>query len=121
MATGDFKNGTNLIGKILASQQVPGSETTVYTVPASSYTRITQGVICNVSGASVNVSLSVVPSGGTAGGTNRVISVYSLTAGNSLSLADYLRGAILGPGDFVSVLASAGSAIDITLTGVVSS
>src|SRR4029077_7428246 len=112
MATGDFKNGANLIAKVLCATQVAAAETTVYTVPANSHVKIAHGVITNVSGSTVNVSVSVVPSGGSASTANRIISVFPLTAGNSLSMKDYLVGAMLGPGDFISVLPSAATAID---------
>lgn len=121
MATGDFKSGTNLVGKLLCSTQVGNTETTVYTVPANTYVKVSHGVLTNVSAAAVTVSVALVPSGGTADGTHRIVYQYSLAAGDSLSLADYLAGAMLGPGDFISVLASAASAVDVVITGAVSS
>jgi hypothetical protein len=121
MATGDFKNGANLIGKILCSTQVGNAETTVYTVPANTHVKVSHGVITNVSAAAVSVSVALVPSGGAADGTHRIIYQYSLAAGDSLSLDDYLANAMLGPGDFISVLASAAAAIDVVITGAVSS
>lgn len=122
MATGDFKTGSNLIGKILCATQVPtAAETTVYTVPASTYVKVAHGVLTNVSASAVTVSVSLVPSGGTADGTHRIVSQFSLPAGDSLPLKDYIAGAMLGPGDFISVSPSAVNAIDVVISGAVSS
>jgi hypothetical protein len=121
VTAGDFKNGTNLIGKLLCSVQVPAAETTVYTVPANTFVKLAHGVVTNVSVAAVTVSVALVPSGSAADGTHRIIHQYSLPAGDSLSLKDYIANAMLGPGDFISVLASAANAIDVVITGAVSS
>lgn len=119
--TADFKQGTNLVGRILASGQIAGtSDTTIYTVPASSAVKVATAVICNISGSAVTVSVSVVPSGGSVDGTHKVISGYSLAAGDSTKLSE-IEGAMLDTGAFISLNCSAGSAIDYCLTGAVSS
>lgn len=118
----DFKQGTNLVGKVLAGGQLASGETTIYTVPVvpASATKISSAVLCNTSAAAVTVSVAVVPSGGTVDGTHRVVSGYSLAAGDSTTLPE-LVGAFLDAGAFVSINASAGAAVDYLLTGVVSS
>ncbi len=116
----DFKTGTNLAGKILAQGQLASGEQTAYTVPAQSAAKVASAVLCNTSGSPVTVSVSVVPSGGTAGATNRIVSAYPLAAGDSTPLPE-LVGAFLDAGAFVSINASAGSAVNYLLTGVVSS
>lgn len=105
--------------KVLCSTQVAGtSATTVYTTPSSTTTKIMQGTMCNTSGSSVNVSLSIIPSGGSSDGTHKVISTYALAAGDTLSLTPYIGGAMLAAGDFISVICSTGAVIDVVLTGV---
>jgi hypothetical protein len=72
--------------------------------------------------ASATVHLSVIKSGGTMGDTtHRVICNYSLAGSDSLSLAPYLGGAMLGPGDVIAAYASAAAAVDIVITGTVHS
>lgn len=119
--TADFKQGTALLGKILASGQLAGtSNTTVYTVPALSAVKIASATLTNISGAAVTVSVSVVPSGGTVDTTHRVVSAYSLAPSDSTLLMEFM-GALLDAGAFISVSASAGAAINYLITGVVSS
>lgn len=117
----DFKQGTTLLGKILASGQVPAAstDTTIYTVPASSATKIASGALSNVSGAAVLISVSVVPSGGTVDSTHKIVAGYSLAAGDSTTLPE-LTGAFLDAGAFISINASAAAAINYLLTGAVS-
>lgn len=117
----DFKQGTNLAGKILASGRVSGTTaTTVYTVPASSAVKIATAVLCNTSASAVTISVSVVPSGGTVDGTHVVVSNYSLAANDSVTLTE-LVGSLLDAGAFISVTCSTGAVITYTLTGAVSS
>lgn len=119
--TADFKLGTNLAGKILASGQLAGtSATTIYTVPAASAAKIATAVLCNTTSSAVTVSVSVVPSGGTVDGTHKIVSSYSLAGNDSTTLAE-LAGAFLDAGAFISVTAGTGSAVDYFLSGVVSS
>lgn len=55
-------------------------------------------------------------------GTHKVISGYSLAAGDTISQEDglaVLKGLMLGPGDFINVNAGVGSAVDVVLSGTV--
>ncbi len=118
----DFKQGTNLAGKILASGRVaPAStDTTVYTVPALSAVKVATAVLCNTSGSPATISVSVVPSGGTVDGTHKVVHNYVLAAGDSMPLPE-VAGAMLDAGAYVSVNSSIAAAVTYLLTGVVSS
>lgn len=110
---------TTVTPKVLASTRIGAtSATTVYTVPASTTAKIAQGSICNSSASAVNVSLSIVPAGGSVDGTHLVVSTYSLAAGDTLPLLGYIGGAMLGPSDFVSVTVSTINVIVVVLTGV---
>jgi hypothetical protein len=121
MPTADFKQGTNLVGKILASGQVPTTGATiVYTVPASSAAKIASAVLCNVTASAVTVTVAVVPSGQSVDGTRTILSAYSLAAGDSTSVTE-LVGAFMDAGAFISITASAGAAVNYLLTGAVSS
>jgi hypothetical protein len=63
------------------------------------------------------VSLSLVPTWGTADGTHSVISGYTLAANDTLSMRDYLTGAVLGLGDEIWITAGTANAITGVITG----
>ena len=104
---------------IVAAELTTTAETTVYTVPTNGAVKLAQASLCNTSGGAVNVSVSLVLSGGTAGVGNRVLSAYPLAAGDTLPLADFLGGHMLGQGDFISVLASVATAVTIVVSAAV--
>jgi hypothetical protein len=110
---------TSMLPGTLVSQQLPSGDHTVFTCPASTAVRIFHGTLCNVSGSAVTVSLSVVPNGGTLDGSHKAIAGFALAAGDTLSLKDYLTGAMLAPGDFISVNSSAATAVDVVISGLV--
>lgn len=117
----DFKQGTNLAGKILASGQVPNtSATAVYTVPAASAVKVASAVLSNITASAVTVTVAVVPSGQSLDGTRTIMPAYSLDPGDSTTLTE-LVGALLDTGAFISVTASSGAAINYLITGAVSS
>lgn len=118
----DFKQGSNLAGKILASGQVAAAttDTTVYTVPASSAAKIATAVLCNVGAGATTVSVSVVPSGVSLDATRRVVQAYTLTAGDTTSIAEIV-GAFLDAGAYISLNAGAATSVNYLITGVVSS
>jgi len=104
---------------VLYAGFVAGAETTIYTCPLASAVAINTATLCNTSGSTRTVSLSVVKAGGTAGSNNRV-AVVELEVSESC-VVDELMGLMLGPGDFISGLATAATSVSIVLTGAVSS
>jgi hypothetical protein len=113
-------SAASLIQKLIAAVQLTTTaETTVYTVPASTGVKLAQATLCNTSAGLVHVSLSLVPSGSTAGVANRILSAYPLAAGDSLPLADFLGGHMLGPGDFISVLADVANTVTVVASAAV--
>lgn len=106
--------------QVILSQQLATSEAALYTVPAATSVKVAQATLCNITASAVTVYLSIVKTGGTMGdGTHRVIAGYSIAANDTLSLKDYVGGAMLGPGDFIAGYAGTASAVDIVLTGTV--
>jgi hypothetical protein len=106
---------------VLVSQYVAATETTQYTCPAGSAVTIDSATVANDSGNSVDLRVSLVKSGGTAGTSNRVAvfkGTGTLGDGDSAVLSE-LKGHKLGPGDFISAIASAGSRAVLTLSGTV--
>lgn len=114
---------TQVTPKILCSLQIAAANAAqaVYTVPASTATTIKHGALCNTGAAGVAVTIAVVPSGGAADATHRVLSAYALAAGASLGLRDYLDGACLSEGDSISVTCDTAAVLAVVLTGTESS
>lgn len=120
--TANLIAATSLVPQTLAVTQpsVANTETTAYTVPPVSSLKIATASLCNTTGAPVTVNLSIVPSGGTAGLANRVISGYLLAAGDTLSLSAYLADALMQAGDFISRNDTA-TGVTLVITGAVGS
>lgn len=97
-------------------QGQPGtSEATLYTVPAATTVIVKQVVAANVSAAAATISLSLVPSGGTAGATNRLLGAVSIPANSSLSLD---LSQVMTAGDFLSASQGTAAAVTLTISGV---
>lgn len=111
----DLKTANSAIPKVLVAQQLTTAEVTYYTAATGKTTKLASAVFVNTTAGAINVWLSLVKTGGTAGDSNRVVHSTSLAAGARLDL-----GALgwLGPGDFVSAKASANTSIALVLTGV---
>jgi hypothetical protein len=110
-----------LKGQILYSGQLATTAATaVYTVPASTAVKLATCTICNTSAASVLVTVSLLKSGDTADSSHRVMSAYPLAAGDTVSLREYLSGAMLQEGESISVQAGTAAVLDVVLTGSVS-
>jgi len=98
------------------TQFVAGTgETTQYTTAVSTTTIVKNIVICNTTATERTLSLSAVPSGNSAGTANRILASYPI--------APYLTAFIdvhivLETGDFLSSIASAASAITVTISGL---
>ncbi|QYC54508.1 hypothetical protein PP508_gp29 [Gordonia phage Samman98] len=114
----NLMGASNALPQVLVSQQLASSETTQYTCPSATSVKLATATLTNTSASAVTVSVSVVKSGGTAGSANRVVSAYSLAAGDSIVISE-LAGVFLGPGDLVSTLAGTASAVALVMTGVV--
>lgn len=121
MANPAIQAVTATFGQILVSTQLATtSATSVYTVASSKTVKIAQGSLCNVSAAPVTVSVALLKSGDTDNGTHNIISGFILPAGETLELA-VLRGHMLGELEAISVTAGTAAAIDVVISGAVSS
>lgn len=122
MANPSIQAVTATFGQILYSGQLATtSATSVYTVPSGKTAKVAQGTVCNTSGSTVNVTVSLLKSGDTADSTHAVISGYPLAAGDTIALKDYIGGAMLAELEAISVTASTANVIDVVITGAVSS
>jgi hypothetical protein len=111
-----------MYGQILYSGQLATtSATTLYTVPAATTAKIATMTVCNTTSSAVTITVALLQSGQSADGTHSVVSGYSLGANDTLSLTGYIGGAMLATGEAISVTAGTASAIDVVITGAVSS
>jgi hypothetical protein len=106
--------------QVLVAQHLANSETTVYTVVASTSVILAGATLTNTSASAVTVSVSVVKTGGSAASSNRVLSGLSIAAGDSVLLHE-LSLHVLGPGDKISAIASTASTVAFVLSGYVTS
>jgi hypothetical protein len=116
--TQNLMDATSALPQVLVTSQLTTSEATYYTGPANSAVKISSARLTSTSGSAVTVSISLVKTGGTAGNSNRVLSSYSLAAGDGTDLPE-LKDAFLGPGDFISAIASSATSVTLVVSGVV--
>lgn len=88
---------------------------TLYTVPASTNTIIKNIMLCNTTAIDATLTIHFVPSAGTAGVTNKVISTYTVKANDTVVID---LSAVLSAGDTVQALQGTASAITTYLSGV---
>lgn len=91
------------------------TETTVYTVPASTTTIVKQIVVANVTGTAAVTSLSLVASGGTAGVTNRIYEQISIPANSTVT---FDLSQVMATGGFISIKQGTASSITTTISGI---
>lgn len=106
--------------QIITSQYAPNSQGTLYTSLPGVTTRIDKMTFTNTDTASQTISVNIVPSGGTAGGSNLITAAQAILAGQTFNDPN-CYGLYLNPGDFISVVASAASKIVIAVAGTLAS
>ena len=105
-------------GKVLYSGLLTTTNPTqLFVATGNGTVTITHGTVCNNSGSAVTVSVAVLKNGDSLDGTHYAISGYSLAAGDTLSLRDYLVGALLGHGDAIWATAGVANALSVILSG----
>lgn len=99
---------------LVEAAQAPNAQTTVYTAAAG-----TRVIIDKFQGysptAGVSLSVNIVGSGGSAGASNLLV-VKTFAAGEAYTFPE-LVGQILGPGDFISIIASSATTIVYRISG----
>ncbi|HSG61413.1 MAG TPA: hypothetical protein VLA24_08260 [Pseudomonadales bacterium] len=79
-------------------------------------TVIDKFTVTNNSAATQTISTNLVPNGGTAATSNRIINTRSIAAGECY-LCPELIGQVIEDGGFISTIASAASALTISAAG----
>lgn len=72
--------------------------------------------LSNTTGGAITVDLHLVPSGGTADATNKLLSGKSI-AGNATDTCPEIVGHILESGETIQAKASAGSSVNLRVSG----
>lgn len=98
----------------LSLNQLTTSSVTQYTVPGATTTRLTELLICNTDTVERTITVSLVPSTGSASAANRVISALPVPTGATVV---FQLNAVMLTGDFISAVASAPTAVNLYCSG----
>ena len=96
----------------ITNANVAATATTVYT--SSGNTVVSTLHLCNVTGSAAQISVRLVPSGGTPGANNTIYSNLTINA-NDTHISSTERF-VMGNGDFISATANTANAIISTVT-----
>ena len=97
------------------STAVGNTDTTMYTA-TNCRTIIDKVTATNYTGGAVTLSINMVPSAGAVASSNLILYLRSIAAGEDY-LCPELVGQILNSGDFISMIASAGTSISVRISG----
>ncbi len=103
-------------GCLIQSAPASTSQSTTYISPALTKTIIDKFTATNNDSSAHTLSVNLVPSGGTAGAANLVISSISVNSATCLEITA-IEGHVLEPGDFISTIASSANNIVIRSSG----
>jgi hypothetical protein len=102
--------------RLIAGSQIANVATTYYTATGVK-ARVDSCALTNTTGGAITASLYLVPSGGSAGVTNCVLSGKSLAAGETF-VPPGIIGQWLHDGGTIQALASAATSITLVASGV---
>lgn len=107
--------GVTTINRVTVYQGQPTtSSATVYTVPAATNVKLESIVLCNTTTTAATITISAVPSGGTAGTTNRILAGVSVAANSTVVVDAHVY---MAAADFIAALQGTTSAITVTISG----
>ena len=89
--------------RLVPGSQLTGAAVAYYTTPAAMRAVIRSALLVNTTGGAVVCTVHLVPSGGTAGATNCVISGYTLGNGQSYTCPE-LVNQVLEAGGMIQAL-----------------
>lgn len=103
------------IQNIIPAKQAENAQTAQYTSDGAK-TLIDKFTATNTSASNVDLSVNLVPNGGSASASNLVMQTRTLAPGETYTCPE-LVGQVLEDGGFISTLASTASAITIRASG----
>lgn len=95
--------------------QMQAIQTTQYTATAVR-TIIDKATVTNTDTVNRTFSINLVTSGGAAGNSNLIIDTRTVVPDETYTCPE-LVGHVLGPGDFISTIASAATALTLRISG----
>lgn len=98
--------------------QFTGSVTTVYTVPASTTTKVTGIILVNDTTTAVTCTVYLVPSGGTAGPDNLLLNAIAIPTDGTPLIMEFAEGVYLETAATIQGLASITAQVTYHLSGV---
>ena len=97
----------------ISSTLITSAPTAIFTCPTDQEFALTTMFFCNYSGSDVVLqSLNLVPSGGSASTTNRIVHNLTIPAGETFTFDS--EKIILGSGDFVSAVVDVDTRLNVT-------
>lgn len=100
--------------RLVNGSQLTGAAATYYTAPASTKAVVKSCAICNTTAGAIAVTVYLVPSGGTAGVTNAVISGLSVAANATYACPELVNQVIEAAG----TLQALGANLTIVASGM---
>lgn len=104
------------VKEIVPAQFAPSAQSTLYTSPPGTTTRIDKLSVSNSSGAPAQITINMVPAGGTPDGSNATTVLKTVPANDTWNSPNEY-GHYLNPGDFLAVLAGTPNALAILVGG----
>lgn len=105
-----------LPSRLVSGSQLTTSAATYYTSPANTITTISAMTLTNTTAGAVTATVYLVPSAGTAGADNVILSARTLAAGESYNVGSAI-GQTLPAGGTIQALAGAGTSITLVASG----
>lgn len=110
---------TTRLPKVLVNNlQLPNAYATQYSVPANTTTTINAFTLNNTTAGAITANISIVPSGGSQGAANEVVTELSIAAKTSVAVPQ-LVGQHMAEGSTLQMKASAAASITAQVSGYV--
>lgn len=102
--------------RLVDGAQLTAAAATYYTAPPFTLATISACTLTNTTAGAVTATLHLVPSGGTAGAANCILSARTIAAGESYNVGSAI-GQTLPAGATLQALASAATAVTLVASG----
>ena len=95
------------------SEQLPATDTTLYTAPTGvESVHIIAAIACCEDATGDSITVNIVQSGGSVAVTNQYVQTKAIAAGATENLVD-LVGLVLKPGDLISAIAATADRLNV--------